>query len=385
METTSGLGLKLPGDSDYFDIEDMNYNTRKIDQEFQKSINSEQGMHGIRYLDKSFWIYNSETHEWEKAAGGLPPRPVTDVIAIAGTGQVDIIWNKPNVYDVQIGAYNVYVAHSSSTPTDISQFTLKATVETTSYTYTTNSTSDCYVLIAPVSTGGIENTELTGVTKTVSSFTFSSATWKQIDLVAQNNKASNYFAVGDQKSITIGTTSYKVAIYGFNHDDLSDGSGKAKMTIGLVNCLATTYAMNSSNTNVGGWTGSQMYQTLNEAIFGDLPEELRNLIKPVKKKTSAGNQLTTINVSNDKLFLFSEHEIFGSKSYSVGNEGTRYAIFATSSNRVKKLGDSGSAYYWWERSPGASNATYFCGVNSDGSANATNASSAYGVCFGFCI
>lgn len=348
-------------------------------------IDSEEGVHGLRYLDKAFWIYNVDSKEWEKVSSGLPPRPVTDVIAIAGTGQVDIIWNKPNVYDVQIGAYNVYVAHSSSTPTDISQFTLKATVETTSYTYSTNSTSDCYVLIAPVSTGGIENTELTGVTKTISSFTFSSATWKQIDLVAQNNKASNYFAVGDQKSITIGTTSYKVAIYGFNHDDLSDGSGKAKMTIGLVNCLATTYAMNSSNTNVGGWTGSQMYQTLNEAIFGDLPEELRNLIKPVKKKTSAGNQLTTINVSNDKLFLFSEHEIFGTKSYSVGSEGTRYAIFATSSNRIKKLGDSGSACNWWERSPYASNATYFCAVDADGSAGYDGASHTGGVCFGFCI
>ena len=51
METTSGLGLKLPGDSDYYDVEDMNYNSRKIDQEFQKSINSEQGMHGVRYYD----------------------------------------------------------------------------------------------------------------------------------------------------------------------------------------------------------------------------------------------------------------------------------------------------------------------------------------------
>ena len=64
METTSGLGLKLPSDSDYYDIEDMNYNTRKIDQEFQKSINSEHGMYGIRYYDGKLEV--KDNGEWKK-------------------------------------------------------------------------------------------------------------------------------------------------------------------------------------------------------------------------------------------------------------------------------------------------------------------------------
>ena len=348
-------------------------------------VTSDQGVHGLRYNGTLFETYNQDTQEWETAAGGLPPRPVTEILAINGTTKVDIMWNEPNIYDVQISGYNVYVAHASAKPTDISQFNLLTTIQTTTYTYTTDSPSNCYVLITPISTTGIENTDISYITPVITAPTFSSASWSVIDMLEKKDKLSTYFSVGDIKTITIGGVSQQIAIHGFKHDDLSDGTGKAKMTLGLVNCLPTTYAMNSSDTNVGGWTGSKMYSTLNEAIFGDLPEELKDLIKPVKKKTSAGNQLTTINTSNDKLFLFSEHEIFGAKTYSVGSEGKQYSLFATSSNRIKKLGDSGSATYWWERSPYASNATSFCYVYSSGAANCSSAGITLGVCFGFCI
>lgn len=350
-----------------------------------ETVTSDQGVHGLRYNGILFETYNTETQEWETAAGGLPPRPVTEILAINGTTKVDIMWNEPNIYDVQISGYNVYVAHASAKPTDISQFNLLTTIQTTTYTYTTNSPSNCYVLITPISSTGIENTDISYITPVITTPTFSSASWSVIDMLEKKDKLSTYFSVGDVKTITIGGKSQQITIYGFKHDDLSDGTGKAKMTLGLVNCLPTTYAMNSSDTNVGGWTGSKMYSTLNDAIFGDLPEELKGLIKPVKKKTSAGNKLTTINTSNDKLFLFSEHEIFGAKTYSVGNEGTQYSLFATSSNRIKKLGDSGSANLWWERSPCASDATLFCLVSSSGAAGGNNASGTFGVCFGFCI
>ena len=46
---------------------------------------------------------------------------------------------------------------------------------------------------------------------------------------------------------------------------------------------------------------------------------------------------------------------------------------------------SGSVQWYWEASPFASNATYFCFVGSDGSAYASGAITAYGVCFGLCI
>lgn len=46
---------------------------------------------------------------------------------------------------------------------------------------------------------------------------------------------------------------------------------------------------------------------------------------------------------------------------------------------------SGSANWWWERSPNSGNSNNFCNVNSNGNANNNNANNSNGVAFGFCI
>ena len=87
-----------------------------------------------------------------------------------------------------------------------------------------------------------------------------------------------------------------------------------------------------------------------------------------------------------KLFLFSEIEIFGSTTYSKAGEGSQYSYFATAANRIKYLSNgSGSANWWWERSPHGSNSNAFCYVNSNGSAGGNYANATSGVCFGFCV
>ena len=172
---------------------------------------------------------------------------------------------------------------------------------------------------------------------------------------------------------------------GFNHDDLASG-GKAGITFGLKNLMASTRAMNSSNTNSGGFTGSAMYSWLQNTLLTSLPSDLQAVLKSVNKKTSAGSQSSTINTNSMKLFLFSEIEIFGSTTYSKAGEGSQYSYFATAANRIKYLSNgSGSAHWWWERSPCGSNSNGFCGVNGGGCAYFYSAASASGVCFGFCV
>lgn len=46
---------------------------------------------------------------------------------------------------------------------------------------------------------------------------------------------------------------------------------------------------------------------------------------------------------------------------------------------------SGSASWWWERSPYGSASNGFCYVGSNGNAGGNFASSTNGVCFGFCV
>ena len=210
-------------------------------------------------------------------------------------------------------------------------------------------------------------------------------TWAQIAKASAAGKASQLWSVGDTKDITVGSETLTLVIMGFNHDDLASG-GKAGITFGMKNLMATTRRMNASNTNSGGFTGSEMYSWLQNTLLPTLPSDLQAVLKSVNKKTSAGSQSSTINTNSMKLFLFSEIEIFGSTTYSKAGEGSQYSYFATAANRIKYLSNgSGSAGWWWERSPYGSDSSGFCVVDSNGGANCYNANFTVGVCFGFCV
>lgn len=210
-------------------------------------------------------------------------------------------------------------------------------------------------------------------------------TWAQIAKASAAGKASQLWSVGDTKDITVGSETLTLVIMGFNHDDLASG-GKAGITFGMKNLMAATRRMNASNTNSGGFTGSEMYSWLQNTLLPTLPSDLQAVLKSVNKKTSAGSQSSTINTNSMKLFLFSEIEIFGSTTYSKAGEGSQYSYFATAANRIKYLSNgSGSANWWWERSPFGGYSTDFCYVSSSGYANYNGANNAYGVCFGFCV
>ena len=223
------------------------------------------------------------------------------------------------------------------------------------------------------------------VTVQMLSPTLANNTWAQIAAASEAGVAASTWSVGDTKNITVGGETLTVEIVGFNHDDLASG-GKAGITFGLKNLMANTRQMNSSNTNAGGFTGSDMYDWLQGTLLNSLPSDLRAVLKSVNKKTSAGSQSSTINTNAMKIFLFSEIEIFGSVTYSKSGEGSQYSRFATASSRIKYLSNgSGSASYWWERSPYGNNSYNFCNVDSDGNAGGSYANFSWGVCFGFCV
>lgn len=210
---------------------------------------------------------------------------------------------------------------------------------------------------------------------------FANNTWEQIIEACHNNEVPDTWNVADQKPMTINGVDYLIDIIGKNHDDYSDGSGKAPLTFQMHDCYAETKQMNSSNTNSGGWERCAMRTTHLPAILALMPTEVQNGIREVSKKASAGSQSSTINTTADKLFLLSEIEIFGSRTYSKSGEGSQYAYYSAGNSKVKNF--SGSANLWWERSPSSS--TYFCGVTSTGTAYYYNASRSTGVAFGFCF
>ena len=211
---------------------------------------------------------------------------------------------------------------------------------------------------------------------------FADNTWEQIIAACQRDTVPETWAVGNHKTMMINGISYQIDIIGKNHDTYS-ASGTAPLTFQLHDCFADIKAMNSSDTNSGGWKNSAMRTTHLPAILALMPTEVQNGIREVNKLTSAGNQSSTINTTADKLFLLSEVEIFGSTTYSAAGEGTQYDYYKAGNSKVKQR--NGSATAWFERSPNASSSKNFCLVNGAGNAGVNGASYARGVAFGFCF
>ena len=221
------------------------------------------------------------------------------------------------------------------------------------------------------------NSSITNATSTV-----------YIDFGSVHRKVS----VGDQVTLALNGTSYTFDVIGFNHDTLTTSTaygaatktGKAGITFQMHDLFATTYQMNSSNTNSGGWKSSAMRTSTMATMKGYMPAAWQTAIKPVNKAsgTGGGSSSGTETVS-DSCFLLAEIEIFGSTTYSVSGEGTQYAYYKAGNSKVKNKG--GSAGGWWGRSPLSGGSYRFCYVGSNGSAGRYNAVGSYGVAFGFCV
>jgi len=236
---------------------------------------------------------------------------------------------------------------------------------------------------------------------------FSTDSWITITAASESGVAQDYYAIGDEKTVTL-TTGEEITlqILDFEHDNLN-GGGKAGITFGMKNLLNTQYCMNSTDTNIGGWNDCDMRTQTMLLLFSQLPTDLQGVIKTVDKQTYIGDQTTGLVTSADKLFLFSEEEIYGNTQYGAfgkslstpGNgqasEGFQYEYWNLlngssytpdgKTNRIKLQGTKGTI--WYLRSPGGDAfPASFCVVLGDGSANRGNAASlTRGVCFGFCV
>ena len=211
---------------------------------------------------------------------------------------------------------------------------------------------------------------------------FADNTWDQIIAVCQKKIVPPTWKVGDQKAMTIGGTDYLIDIIGINPDTYTAGR-VAPRTFQLHDCYVDRKAMNSSNTNVGGWESCSMRTTHLPAILELMPTEVQNGIREVNKLTSAGSKSSTINTTADKLFLLSEVEIFGSTPYSMAGEGTQYDYYKAGNSKAKKR--NGGSESWWERSPRASNSLRFCLVSKDGDEHMNDADYSHGIAFAFCF
>lgn len=212
---------------------------------------------------------------------------------------------------------------------------------------------------------------------------FANNTWENIALACQLGEVPETWNVGDEKAITIDGWEYTVNIIGKDHDDYADGSGKAPLTFQLYH-LCNVLAMNSTDTNSGGWPNCNMRKAQLPAILQTMPTEVQAGIRAVTKVTNKGGTSGggTLETTADKLFLLSETEIFNTTNVTKIAEGTQYEYYANGASTRKDDGFIEQA--WWMRTPDSASTSKF-GYAINDHAAASYASYAHGVSFGFCF
>lgn len=313
----------------------------------------------------------AKTVSWsiQKAAGSLSISPesmtldtsaTSKVITVtrAGTGAISAQSSAPKIASVSVSGNQVTVTGLANGSANI---TISVAADTN---YTAPASKQCSVTVSLLKDNFADNE------------------WSEIIAACQSGSVPASWVVGNYKDMTINGQQYRIDIIGKNHDTYASG-GTAPLTFQMHDCYTETKQMNSSSTNSGGWQNSAMRTTHLPAILNMMPAEVKAAIRDVQKKSSAGNQSSSIQTTNDKLFLLSEIEIFGSTTYSFAGEGKQYDYYKAGNSKVKNL--SGSASRWWERSPYSGHSASFCSVHSNGTADWYYASYSYGVAFGFCF
>ena len=253
-------------------------------------------------------------------------------------------------------------------------------------------------------------------------------TWEQIQAISDAGKAADYFNLGDTKTITIngkvGNTTFSnlsidAFIIGFNHNSAREGANRIHFKIGKINGVhialcdrnyggsgssASYFQMNASNTNSGGWNGSSMRKTLlgnsgtptsppSGSLLAALPSDLRAVMKAVTKysdNTGGGsNTASYVTSTTDYLFLLSEFEYHGARTYANSaekNYQAQYDYYKAGNSKVHyKHNATGTAALVWCRSVDSGGSDSFCLVGTDGSAGTGSASYSWALAPCFCV
>ena len=191
-------------------------------------------------------------------------------------------------------------------------------------------------------------------------------------------------------NLTSGDVYADVEIIGHNHDNLSDGSGKAPLTFFCVDLPQILHRMNEDSINDGGWQTSEMREFINVDLFNSLPSELRSIIKPVYKISDGGSTNKTLVTTIDSCWLASYDEVgLTPGNNNLSGQGELYSsIFSSDKNSRKKyITDDTATGGWWLRTSyySLNSDSMFWRVTNSGGSYSDIAFNNFYVAFGFCI
>ena len=205
--------------------------------------------------------------------------------------------------------------------------------------------------------------------------TFATASWEKIAEISESGRASEHFAIGDEKviNLTIDGAEYPfiVKIIGFNHDYMSDGSGKAGITLMFFTTPNKYFVYTSRMTDqlapyMSGYESStNLYKEINNVFSTYLPSDLTSVIKSVTKKCNRYNSSSLYTI-NAKLWPPSSSEISGVYNTTwQENTGDRYTAFNDVITPIVSTPD-GVAVDVWLRDWTKNNTIRTCYLNRSG-------------------
>ena len=192
--------------------------------------------------------------------------------------------------------------------------------------------------------------------------------WEEILAAEEDGSYAEKYRVGDTKKVTYNGNTYLAQIIAMDQDELTDGTGNAKLTWLLTSSIGN-HNMNASGSSVGGWPASDLRSYIQSTV---LPKfSLKDIIKTVNKKSSVhlatnGNVTQT---SEDKLWIPLHAEA------CFGN-----TVNWTYAARENLYGTSLS--YWLRSCYGSP--TYMESVRNNGSKGSTSTKDSLGIVLGFC-
>ena len=205
----------------------------------------------------------------------------------------------------------------------------------------------------------------------------------------------------DGSSIYNGTIAFNMNHWGSSSSPYNTNYGGWKAcdlrydVLGSTNVRPSGYGA-TKTTSVVGYDSSS-YDIVNSPVSNTLlsafPSALREVMKPITKYTDnkggGSDVLANVTTSIDYLFLLSEYEIFGSRTYAntyEQNYQAQYDYYIAGNSKIKyKHFSTGSTAFWWLRSPYYTSAYYFVIVNLIGYVNYTASRYSYGLAPAFLI
>lgn len=204
--------------------------------------------------------------------------------------------------------------------------------------------------------------------------------------VTLRNKLVNYLSVEDLLYYGYGYSKYNVGdtitLKHYGKDRVFRVVAKDHFTTGKI-VLCTEYIEETKtwdDFNTNNYSSSTIREYLNSYVLAGFSNKIQSAITTPSVPCHNKNVATTCY---DKIWLLSTVEVgFGTSVQYAPIEGKAMPWFNSNERRIKKINNaSGSAQYWWLRTPHTGNASYAWTVNHSGASSTYGVTSYLGVAF----